>query len=80
MTIHLNEEPVRRPDMVDTARLPIPPRAKPEMNAIGWLMFAVMAIVLLPLLPVLLVVWILDSIFGRVPKPESEEQREFGYQ
>jgi len=63
--------------MVDTARLPIPPRPKPEMNAIGYLIFAVMIVVVVPLLPVLLVVWVFDAIFGRVPRAEDEEERRF---
>lgn len=63
--------------MVDTARLPIPPRAKPEMNAIGYLILVVMIVVILPLLPVLLVVWVFDALFGRVPRAEDEEERRF---
>jgi hypothetical protein len=37
----------------------------PQMNAIGWLLFAGMLIVILPLLPVLAVVWVIGKLTGR---------------
>ena len=35
-----------------------------QMDVIGWIVFAVMAVVLLPLLPVFLVVWIVSKAIG----------------
>ena len=36
-----------------------------EMDAIGWGIFAGLVVVMLPLLPVLVVVWVLMKLFGR---------------
>lgn len=36
-----------------------------QMNFIGWLMFALMVVVLLPLVPVYVVVWIVARLMGR---------------
>jgi|AntDeeMetagen285_2_1112576.scaffolds.fasta_scaffold11527_2 hypothetical protein len=36
-----------------------------QMDAIGWLVFIGMAIVLLPLLPVFIAVWIISKATGR---------------
>lgn len=34
------------------------------MGAIGWLMFITMGIVLLPLLPVFVVIWLVSKLLG----------------
>ena len=36
-----------------------------EMDLIGWLVFLGMAIVLIPLLPVILVLWLVSKLLGR---------------
>ena len=35
-----------------------------EMDAIGWAIFAGLLVVALPLLPILVVVWLLTKLFG----------------
>lgn len=35
-----------------------------QMNAIGWLVFGVLAIVLLPLLPIVALLWLFDTLRG----------------
>lgn len=36
-----------------------------EMDVIGWGMFILMAVVLLPLLPVFVVIWLVSKVMGR---------------
>lgn len=40
-------------------------RPDQEMDVIGWLLFLGMLIVLLPLLPVILAVWLFSRLLGR---------------
>ena len=40
-------------------------RPNQEMDVVGWLIFVTMAIVLLPLLPVFVVVWLVSKLIGR---------------
>ncbi len=37
-------------------------RSDLEMDAIGWLLFAVLAVLLIPLLPFMLILWLIDRI------------------
>ena len=50
--------------MVDAATPPTKSRTNSEMNAIGYLIFAVLLMVLLPLLPFLLVLWLGSKVLG----------------
>lgn len=43
-----------------------------EMDTIGWAIFAGMLVVALPLLPVLVVVWLLTKLFGRAADRATE--------
>lgn len=37
-----------------------------EMDAIGWTILVGLVVIMLPLLPVLVVVWVLSKVFGRL--------------
>lgn len=39
--------------------------ANQQMDVIGWLLFILMAVVLLPLLPVFVVIWLVSKVIGR---------------
>jgi hypothetical protein len=43
-----------------------------EMDAIGWVIFLGMLVVALPLLPILVVVWVLTKLFGRAADRATE--------
>jgi hypothetical protein len=43
-----------------------------EMDTIGWAIFAGLLVVALPLLPVLVVVWLLTKLFGRAADRAGE--------
>jgi hypothetical protein len=47
-------------------------RRNVEMDAIGWTVFAGIVVVALPLLPVLVVVWLLTKLFGRAADRAGE--------
>jgi len=36
-----------------------------QMNAVGWIIFGLLAIVLLPLLPVIALIWLFDRLVNR---------------
>lgn len=50
--------------MVDAATPPTKSRTNSEMATIGYLIFAIMLVLLLPLLPFLLVLWLGSKVFG----------------
>jgi len=50
--------------MADAATPPTPSRTNSEMNAIRYLIFAGILVLLLPLLPILVVLWIGSKLFG----------------
>ena len=43
-----------------------------EMDTIGWEIFAGLFVVALPLLPILVVVWLLTKLFGRAADRATE--------
>lgn len=43
-----------------------------EMDAIGWTIFVGLVVVMLPLLPVLVVVWLLTKAFDRAARRATE--------
>jgi hypothetical protein len=43
-----------------------------EMDTIGWAIFAGLLVVALPLLPILVVVWLLTKLFGRAADRAGE--------
>ena len=43
-----------------------------EMDTIGWAIFAGLFVVALPLLPILVVVWLLTKLFGRAADRATE--------
>jgi hypothetical protein len=47
-------------------------RRNVEMDTIGWAIFAGLLVVALPLLPVLVVVWLLTKLFGRAADRAGE--------
>jgi hypothetical protein len=47
-------------------------RRNGEMNAIGWVIFLGILVIALPLLPVIVVGWVLIKLFGRTTNQPTE--------
>ena len=48
-----------------TVTPPSDKRDNSQMNAVGWIVFGLLAIVLLPLLPVIALIWLFDRLVNR---------------
>lgn len=52
---------------------PYQPRGDAEMDSIGWGLFLGILVILVPLLPFLLIVWLLEKVVGAVAGRRGDE-------
>lgn len=67
-----DDEPSGLPERLRTVTPASKMRRNVEMDTIGWMIFAGLLVVALPLLPILVVVWLLMKVFGRAADQAAE--------
>ncbi|AHG02599.1 hypothetical protein HALDL1_02370 [Halobacterium sp. DL1] len=65
-------EPVRK--AVRTVTEPVRSRSDVEMNTIGWLLFLGLLFVLVPLLPILVALWVVTTVWDYLSGQFSSDE------
>ncbi|WP_232703480.1 DUF7535 family protein [Halobacterium wangiae] len=65
-------EPVKK--VLRTVTKPYGPRADSEMNTIGWLLFLGLLFVLVPLLPILVGLWVVTTVWDYLSSQFSSDE------
>ena len=67
-----DDEPSGLTERLRTVTADIGMHRNVQMDTLGWMIFAGILVVALPLLPILVVVWVLMKVFGRVGGQSTE--------